>query len=90
LDDDPNKRHRQIAGVKVVGTLADLVGAARRHTADAIVLSIPSANSELIQRVIRSANDAGLDVVMPNLLISPATMCPTGLEGRTESVADAS
>lgn len=39
LDDDPGKRYRQIAGVRVVGTSADLEAAVRRQNADLVVVA---------------------------------------------------
>ena len=39
LDDDPGKRYRQIAGVRVIGTTSDLEAAVLRHNADLVVLA---------------------------------------------------
>ena len=39
LDDDPGKRYRQIEGVRVVGTTADLEAALLRHRADLVVVA---------------------------------------------------
>lgn len=39
LDDDPGKRYRQIAGIRVVGTTGDLESAIRRLSADVVVIA---------------------------------------------------
>jgi lipopolysaccharide/colanic/teichoic acid biosynthesis glycosyltransferase len=71
LDDDPNKRQRQVAGVRVVGMIDDLAYAAKKMSVDAIVISIPSAPAELVFRVTAAAHGAGLDVVVPGVLLNP-------------------
>jgi len=64
LDDDPAKKLLRIQGVKVEGALADLVEAARRSDADAVLYAIPSQSSEHIRYVAELAREAGLPLFM--------------------------
>jgi len=62
LDDDPRKRHLRLSRVPVVGTtdrLGELVAATG---AEAVVIAIPSASTELVTRLRRQAQDAGVQV----------------------------
>ncbi|CAB4862069.1 unannotated protein [freshwater metagenome] len=64
LDDDPNKQHLRVHGVRVVGTLADTDAAARRFGATTLLLAIPTANSDLIRRVDEIATAAKLRLLV--------------------------
>ncbi len=69
VDDDPAKQqHRLARRVRVEGTGSDLARVAERHRAEVVVLAIPSADSELVRRVVAEGEAAGLDVrVLPPL-----------------------
>lgn len=68
LDDNPGKRHLRINGVPVVGSGRSLVRVAAELDAAAVVLAVPGASGDLIDRVQRDAADAGLDAfVLPRL-----------------------
>ena len=51
IDDDPMKVHRWIMGVQVRGTLEQLESTIRRCAADEVVLSSPSINDDVEQRI---------------------------------------
>ena len=66
LDDDLNKRWREVNGVAVRGTRQDLAEVARRTGAEVLLLAVADANSELIQDLSRMASDTGLTMrVLP-------------------------
>lgn len=66
LDDDPWRRHLRFNGVAVQGSLADLESIVERETIDAVVIAIPSADSELIKAVSDRCTAIGVDVkVLP-------------------------
>ncbi len=66
LDDDPLKRNRQLEGVRVSGTRADIADAAHRTKASVLLVAIPSANSALIKELTELAVTAGLEIrVLP-------------------------
>ncbi|GAA1916195.1 nucleoside-diphosphate sugar epimerase/dehydratase [Nocardioides lentus] len=69
LDDDPRKRYLRLRGVPVRGTTDDLGRVLRETGASAVVIAIPSAPSELIDRLRLEARrvDAGLEIkVVPS------------------------
>lgn len=68
LDDDPAKANRWISGVKMMGTISDLNSVAKRTQAEALIVSIPRANSEMLRNISAAATPLGLDVhVLPTL-----------------------
>ncbi len=67
LDDDPYKRHRRLRGVPVLGPAADLDKQVARTGATMIVIAIPSASAETINRLRLAALDAHVAVkVLPS------------------------
>ena len=60
LDDDPDKQNLRLHGVRVVGTIADLAGAAKRVGATTALMAIPTADSDLIREIDAAATDARL------------------------------
>ena len=52
VDDDPSKRHVQIQGYPVLGTVNDLPLLVRRHNVDEVVISIARVSRDVIRRVI--------------------------------------
>ncbi|REF36117.1 polysaccharide biosynthesis protein [Thermasporomyces composti] len=75
IDDDPNKRHLRISGVRVLGTRHDLARIAREVGAEVLVVAIPSGEAPLYREVGREARRCGLEVkVLPRLseLLAPS------------------
>lgn len=67
LDDDPYKRHRRIRDVPVLGPISRLGDEVRATGADTVIIAIPSASSEIINRIRLAALDAGVAVkVLPS------------------------
>lgn len=64
LDDDPAKAKRWISGVKMRGSLEALPETVRALAADVVIVAIPRATSELLQRVNSLALPLGVDVVI--------------------------
>jgi FlaA1/EpsC-like NDP-sugar epimerase len=68
LDDDPQKRHARVRGVRMLGGRADIATAAAGTGAVSLVIALPSADSALIRDISSKATDAGLTVkVLPPL-----------------------
>ena len=66
LDDDPNKRNRELDGVRVMGTRFDVATVARQTGAEVLLIALPSATSTLIKELTEKAVAAGLEVrVLP-------------------------
>ncbi len=58
LDDDPAKKRLSIAGVRVLGTRADLARVARTTNATALLVATPTADNELITSLTELAAQA--------------------------------
>lgn len=68
VDDNPGKRHLRIHGVPVLGSGTALESIAEQSGAEAVILAVPGASGELVDRVQRTAAKAGLQVyVLPRL-----------------------
>ena len=66
LDDDHEKRHLRIRGVRVMGTRRHIAEAAQATKAEALLIAIPSADAQLVAELTELAEDAGLSVkVLP-------------------------
>jgi FlaA1/EpsC-like NDP-sugar epimerase len=66
VDDDKRKRHFRHRGVRVLGDIDSVGKVAVRYDATTVVVSIPSADSDLMNRVNDLAQEADLDVkVLP-------------------------
>ncbi|WP_197537407.1 nucleoside-diphosphate sugar epimerase/dehydratase [Modestobacter italicus] len=66
LDDDPEKRHARIRGIRMMGGRDSLPAAAAATGAEVLVIALPSAGSELVRDISRRAHAAGLTVkVLP-------------------------
>jgi len=79
LDDDPAKRSREIQGVKVLGTLAQLPEIAAREHAELAVIAMPDESHGVRRRAVELCRDARLpamtvpsyeDLVSGNVTVS--------------------
>jgi len=68
IDDDRTRSSLRIEGVRVLGTRQDLVAAAERSGAKAIIIGIAKADAPLLQDVTDRAAEAGLRVMVLPLL----------------------
>ena len=67
LDDDQTKRYLRIRRVPVLGTTARLLEIVNARDVDTVVIAIPSASAESIQRISQEASSAGVAVkVLPS------------------------
>ena len=53
IDDDPNKLHHRILGVKIAGNQSVIKQMARRYAVDEIIIAIPSAGKKTIQNILQ-------------------------------------
>ncbi len=78
VDDDPIKRRIKIHGVPVVGAIQDLANAARGLVAHEIIIAVPSASTELKQRILAAAEGCKVPIkILPSvkrLLTDPAAL----------------
>ncbi|MFC6286084.1 polysaccharide biosynthesis protein [Nocardioides sp. GCM10027113] len=67
LDDDPAKRYRRIRGIPVLGTTRQLATAVEATGVDTVVIAIPSADADVVARLRKAADEAGVAVkVLPS------------------------
>ncbi len=68
VDDDPYKKHFRFRGVSVRGTIADLADVATQTTASTVIIAVPSAVADVVNRITSEALALGLDVkVLPGV-----------------------
>ncbi len=60
LDDDPRLRSGAVNGVPVLGVIEDLGAVAQRQRADMVVIAMPSATNQQMQRVVGICEDVGI------------------------------
>lgn len=66
LDDDPRKRHLRVRHVPVLGSTRDLAEHVERSGAELVVLALPSASAEVINRLRLAVIEADVPVkVLP-------------------------
>jgi len=51
IDDDKNKRNREIHGVRVVGGISDIVSVTQKYAIQTIFIALPSANNKQIHAI---------------------------------------
>jgi FlaA1/EpsC-like NDP-sugar epimerase len=59
IDDDRHKQGLEISGCRVEGTTDDIADVLRNHGARHVILAMPSAPAEVLQRITKSATEAG-------------------------------
>lgn len=69
IDDDPAKKGKRIAGVKVVGDRYSIRSTARKYSVDEIIVAIPSANKKSIQEILNECNRTRCKIkILPSLI----------------------
>ncbi|MCF7936713.1 MAG: polysaccharide biosynthesis protein [Synergistales bacterium] len=68
VDDDPAKRGMQIAGLTVLGMVAELPGLIDRNGVEVVLVAIPSAAGRLLRGLLDRLAEEGVEVrVLPSL-----------------------
>ncbi len=60
VDDQPDKQHYKIHGIKVLGSVDDLPGFVARKEAEEILIAIPSATGPQMRRIVERCREAGV------------------------------
>ncbi|WP_209560547.1 nucleoside-diphosphate sugar epimerase/dehydratase [Frigoribacterium sp. PvP032] len=68
IDDDPERAGLRIEGVRVLGTRRELVDAAQRSGAEAIIVGVAKADAPLLQELADLTAEAGLRLMVLPLL----------------------
>lgn len=61
LDDNPSKRGIRIHGIKVLGSTDAMSNLIERHSVSCVLIAIPSASGEQLQRIIRKCEECRVD-----------------------------
>ena len=68
FDDDPRAHGLSLLGVPVVGSIADIPKPPSRYTIQQVLLAIPSPAPELVDRALRSSEQAGVSMkILPGV-----------------------
>ena len=68
IDDNPNKWHRSIAGVPVVGGRDTVMANVKKYRIDKIFIAIPSATREQLQGVLNICKETGCEMkILPGI-----------------------
>lgn len=68
LDDDPLKTHKQIYGLRVLGTLEALASVVQSRRVDEVVIAIPTAGGSTVRSVVERCRELGIPSrVMPGI-----------------------
>ncbi len=62
IDDNPNKWHRYIDGIPVVGGREDILHAVQEYQIDKIIVAIPSATAEQKRDILNICKEAGCEL----------------------------
>jgi len=69
VDDNPEKLHKKIAGVKIAGTRNDIPRLAEKYSVDEIFITIPTASKKALSEIIEICHQTKCHVkVMPALM----------------------
>jgi UDP-GlcNAc:undecaprenyl-phosphate GlcNAc-1-phosphate transferase len=82
LDDNPDVRRRRVHGIVVLGALDEAESALAATTPDEVLVTIPNAAPERLERVSRACADAGVDCHYVHRRTEPAvpTLAEAGVE----------
>ena len=68
IDDDPDKKGRDVRGIRVLGHCEQVPEVAARTVADVIIVAIPSANATQMRRIVESCERSELPMrTIPHL-----------------------
>jgi FlaA1/EpsC-like NDP-sugar epimerase len=88
LDDDPNKRHLNVRGVRVLGDRTAMGAVAERTNAKVLVIAIPTGDGALVRDLTAEAREIGLQVrILPSVreLLGDPAVNLTDLREPTEA-----
>lgn len=68
IDDDPAKKNLHIQGVRILGTQKDIPAVVNKYGIDEVIISIPSANGEVIRKIIANCEILSVKIrIVPGL-----------------------
>jgi FlaA1/EpsC-like NDP-sugar epimerase len=91
FDDDARAHGLSLLGVPVVGGIDDIPAAAERYQIQQVLLAIPSASAELVERALQAAETAGVTMkILPGVreLVSAGGRLPATARVREPQIED--
>ncbi|MEE8379350.1 MAG: polysaccharide biosynthesis protein, partial [Gammaproteobacteria bacterium] len=68
IDDNPNIKNSELQGIPIIGTVDDIQAIHQRHEIDNIVIAVPTATDEQMQRIVNSCESTGVPIrTLPKL-----------------------
>lgn len=68
IDDNPNIKNSELHGIPIIGTVEDILAIHQQYEIDNIVIAIPTATDEQMQRIVRNCESSGMSIrTLPKL-----------------------
>jgi len=68
IDDNPNIRNSELHGIPIIGTVDDILTINQRYDIDRIVIAVPAATDEQMQKIVNNCESTGVPVrTLPKL-----------------------
>jgi len=68
IDDNPNIRNSELHGIPIIGTVDDILTVNQRYEFDRIVIAVPTATDEQMQKIVNNCESTGVPIrTLPKL-----------------------
>jgi len=68
IDDNPNVKNSELHGIPIIGTVEDIPAIHQRYGIDNIVIAVPTATDEQMQRIVSNCESTGVPIrTLPKL-----------------------
>jgi FlaA1/EpsC-like NDP-sugar epimerase len=68
IDDNPNIRNSELHGISIIGTIDDISAIYQRYDFDHVVIAIPTATDEQMQKIVNNCESIGVPIrTLPKL-----------------------
>jgi len=68
IDDNPNVKNSELQGIPIIGTVEDIPSIHQRYEIDNIVIAVPAATDEQMQRIVGNCESTGVPIrTLPKL-----------------------
>ena len=68
IDDNPGIKNSELHGISIIGTVDDIQAINQRHEIDNIVIAVPTATDEQMQRIVNNCESTGVPIrTLPRL-----------------------
>ena len=68
IDDNPNIKNSELHGIPIIGTVDDISAVHQRYDIDNIVIAVPTATNEQMQKIVRHCESTGVPIqTLPKL-----------------------